>query len=217
MADEKTFTQAELDAAIEKAVGPMRAKIDEAMDEAKEAKRKLRAASEIKPEDLSAAEERADRAESKVTELTKQVSTLTKDHENAVKALEAEQGAARNFALEAEINAAIAAGNIVPALVPAFTAFVKQGAKADLVDGKYAVMIGDKPAAEHIKALLDSDDGKHFKAAPVNGGGGAQGGGGQGGGKAWKDMNLTEQSALARSDPTAAKGLAAQAGVELSI
>jgi len=45
-------------------------------------------------------------------------------------------------------------------------------------DGKYAVTIGDKAARDHIKAFLDSDDGKAFKAAPVNGGGGALGGGG---------------------------------------
>lgn len=183
MADEKTFTQADLDAAIEKAVGPLKSKLDEVMDEAKEAKRKLRAASEIKPEDLAAAEDRADKAEQALADANKALKTLTKERDDAVKSLESEQGAARTFALEAELASAIAEGNVVPALVPAFKAMIAQQAKADLVDGKYSVTIGDKAAREHIKAFLDSEDGKAFRAAPVNGGGGATGGGGGGSGK----------------------------------
>lgn len=183
MADEKTFTQADLDAAIEKAVGPLKSKLDEVMDEAKEAKRKLRAASEIKPEDLAAAEDRADKAEQALADANKTLKTLTKERDDAVKLLESEQGAARTFALEAELASAIAEGNVVPALVPAFKAMIAQQAKADLVDGKYSVTIGDKAAREHIKAFLDSEDGKAFRAAPVNGGVGATGGGGGGSGK----------------------------------
>ena len=167
------------------------AKMQESIDrlEAKNAEligenRRLKRAGEIKPEDLAAAEDRADKAEAALAEATKQVKTLTTERDNAVQALEQESGAARSYALEAEITDAIAKGNVVPALVPALKAMVAQQAKADLVDGKYAVMIGDKPARDYIGAFLDSDDGKHFKAAASNGGGGAPGGGGAGtGGK----------------------------------
>lgn len=177
MSEEAKFTQADLDAAIEKAVGPLKDKLTEVMDEAKEAKRKLRAASEIKPEDFQAAEDRADKAEQALAEANKQVKALTGERDKAVQSLENEQGAARKFALEAELASAIAEGNVVPALVPAFKAMIAQNAKADLVDGKYAVTIGDKPARDHIKTFLDSEEGKAFRAAPVNSGGGAQGGG----------------------------------------
>ena len=159
MADEPKFTQADIDAAIEKAVGPLKSKLDEVMDEAKEAKRKLRAASEIKPEDLAAAEDRAEKAETKAKELEKQVGTLTKERDTAVQSLESESKAARTYALEAEINGAIASGNVVPALAPHFKASLLTQAQAELVDGKYVVMIGDKSAAELIKDYLDSDDG----------------------------------------------------------
>ena len=153
--------------------------------------RRLKRAGEIKPEDLAAAEDRADKAEAALAEATKQVKTLTTERDKAVQALEQVSGAARSYALEAEITDAIAKGNVVPALVPALKAMVAQQAKADLVDGKYAVMIGDKPARDYIGAFLDSDDGKHFKAAASNGGGGAPGGGGAGGGKtmATSDFN----------------------------
>lgn len=199
MSDEAKFTQADLDAAIEKAVGPLKSKLDEVMDEAKEAKRKLRAAGEIKPEDLAAAEDRAEKAEQALAEANKQVKTLTTERDKAVKALETESGAARNYALEAEIASAIAAGNVVPALVPALKAMVQQQAKADLVDGKYAVTIGDKPAKDYITGFLDSDEGKAFKAAPHNSGGGAPGGKGAAGGKAVTTEQFNSMSPKERS------------------
>lgn len=176
MSDEAKFTQADLDAAI----APLKDKLAEVMDEAKDAKRKLRAASEIKPEDLTAAEDRADKLAADLANANKALKTLTTERDGAVKALEAESGAARKFALEAELATAIAEGNVVPALVPAFKAMIAQQAKADLVDGQYVVNIGDKSAKDHIKAFLDSDDGKAFRAAPANGGGGASGGKGSG-------------------------------------
>lgn len=176
--------QAAIKAALEEARSAWEADTEGLKAKNKELLIKLRSATEIKPEDLSAAEERADKAEKALADLNKQVKTLAAERDKAVQALEQESGAARSYALEAEITDAIAKGNVVPALVPALKAMVAQQAKADLVDGKYAVMIGDKPARDYIGAFLDSDDGKHFKAAASNGGGGAPGGGGAGtGGK----------------------------------
>jgi uncharacterized protein YhaN len=177
MADENTDLEKKVSELAEK-LEAAEAKNAGLLDDLKKAQREARAKSEIKPEDLSAAEERADKAEARAKELEKQVGTLTKERDGAVKALETEQGAARTYALDAEISGAIAAGQVVPALVPGLTALLRQQAKADLVDGKYAVQIGDKPASEYIKALLDSDDGKAYRAAPANGGGGAPGGAG---------------------------------------
>jgi hypothetical protein len=188
MAEDKTFTKAEVDAMIEAAVAKVGEKVDELssknaglLDDLKKAQREVRAAKDIKPEDLAAESERADKAEAALNEATKNLKAITTERDKAMKALETEQGAARTYALDAEINSAIASGNIVPALVPAFMAMVKQQAKADLVDGKYAVSIGDKPATDYIKTFLESEDGKAFKAAPINGGGGSPGGQGQGG------------------------------------
>lgn len=176
--------QAAIKAALEEARSAWEADTEGLRAKNKELLTKLRSATEIKPEDLSAAEERADKAEKALADLNKQVKALAAERDKAVQALEQERGAARSYALEAEITDAIAKGNVVPALVPALKAMVAQQAKADLVDGKYAVMIGDKPARDYIGAFLDSDDGKHFKAAAPNGGGGAPGGGGAGtGGK----------------------------------
>jgi hypothetical protein len=207
------LTQADLDKAIKDALGKQREEFDAEVaglkDKNKELIGKLREASGVKPEDLAAAEARADKAEAALNEANKALKAVTGERDKAVKALETEQGAARTFALEAELATAIAEGNVVPALVPAFKAMIAQQAKADLVDGKYAVTIGDKSARDHIKGFLDSDDGKAFRAAPVNGGGGAGGSGGATGGG--KTMPRTQFDAL---DP-AARMAAVKEGVKV--
>ena len=133
---EATFTKADVDAAIAAAKEAQDEKNRELLAEVKDLKNKLRATQEIKPEDLTAAEARAEKAEAALKEAQKQIGTLTKERENLAKTLEAESGAARSYALEAEISDAIAKGNVVPALVPAFKAMIQQQAKAELVDGK---------------------------------------------------------------------------------
>ena len=135
--------------------------------------------------------------------LGKQVKTLTKERDDATKALEAEQTTARTAARDAAINGAIADGQVLPALAPALRALFGTQAKVDLADGAYSVLIGDKPAGEAIKAFLDTDDGKHYRAAPVNGGGGAPGGGGQVGAKTvtrsqFDGMSHVDRSAFAK-------------------
>ena len=73
------------------------------------------------------------------------------------------------------------------------------------------------PVGDAIKQWAESDEGKHFIAAPGNSGGGA--GGGRGTGANTKDnpwskesQNLTEQMRIQRADPEKAKRLKAEAG-----
>lgn len=206
---EATFTKAEVEAAIAEAKEAQDAKNRELLAEVKELKATLRASQEIKPEDLTAMENRAEKAEAALKEAQKQIGTLTKERENLAKTLEAESGAARSFALDAEISDAIAKGNVVPALVPAFKAMIQQQAKAELVDGKYSVTIGDKAARDYISAYLDSDEGKAFKVANANHGGGATGGK-QNGGTSGKTMPRSAFDAL---DPVAKHQFISDGGV----
>lgn len=205
MADEKTFTQADIDKAVNDALAKIQASVDkletkndELVGEVRKYKQQARAASEIKPEDLQAAEDRADKAETALADATKQIKTLTTERDKAVSALETEQGAARTYALEAELASAIAEGNVVPGLVPGFKAMMAGTAKAELVDGKYSVTIGDKPARDHIKSFLDSDDGKAWRAANHNSGTSAPGGRGIGGGA--KTVTRAEFDAMSHPD-----------------
>lgn len=197
MADEKTYTQADFDKIKSDAdarIEAMDKKVTEALDEAKKAKAEARKLKEIDPAEVDRLEAELDALKADNAKLAKEAKDAVKAAETATKALEAEQGAARSYALEAELSGAISEGGVVTSLVPALKAMLAGQAKADLVDGKYAVTIGDKAAREHVKAFLDSEDGKAFKAAPVSGGGGAPGSGGaSGGGKTMTRSQYNEQ------------------------
>ena len=123
MADDKTFTQADIDKAVEAAVSKVQESIDkleakneELVGELRTAKAAARKAGEIKPEDMQAVEDRAEKAEAALADANKALKAANAERDKAVKALEMEQGAARTYATDAEISAAIAEGNVLPAL-----------------------------------------------------------------------------------------------------
>lgn len=209
MAEEKTFTQADVDkikADSDARIEAMDKKVQEALDEAKKAKAEARKLKEIDPAEVERLESELDALKADNAKLAKDAKDAAKAAEAATKALETEQSAARTYALEAELAGALAEGNVVPSLMPALKAMMSQQAKADLVDGKYAVQIGDKPARDAIKAFLDSEDGKAFRAAPINGGGGAPGS--SGGGGSGKTITKAEyQATIDSGDMTAIKAM----------
>ena len=183
MADDKTFTKDELDAAVEKAVGALdvdglKAKIEELIGDNKKLKTDLRAKSEVKPEDVHAAEERADKAEAALAEAVKAAKEATKLAEKAVKDLETEQGFTQKLLISDGIKSALIANGVkdetyIDDLTNSFAsrASVK-------VDGDARVaMIGDKLLDDHFKEWAGTEAGKKYIAAPDNSGGGGRGGG----------------------------------------
>lgn len=199
---EQTYSKSDIEKAVAEAMKDARSTFDDEVEglkaKNKELLAKVRAAKDIDPADLSAAEDRAEKAEASLADAQKQVKALTAERDKAVKLLEVEQSAARSYALDAELASAIAEGNVIPSLVPGFKAMMAAQAKADLVDGKYSVMIGDKPARDAIKAMLDSDDGKAWRAASHNSGGGAPGG--DGGKPTGKTMARSDFDALSQPE-----------------
>lgn len=227
MADDAKFTQADLDAAIQKAIGPLNDKIEAAdaknaglLDDLKKAQREARAAKDITPEAHQAEVERADVAEKALAEANKQVKALAAERDKAVEAKTASETAAQNFAITAEIASQVASHRVVPELADAFKSHHRQNFTAEVVDGTYVVKSKDgKAPADYFKAALDGDAGKPWIQALANGGGGAPGGGGSGGGKnpfAKESFNMTEQTALYKADPAKARQLAEAAGVKLA-
>lgn len=203
MADDKTFTQADIDAAV--------AKVQESIDklEAKNAElvgdlRKARKAGEIKPEDLTAAEERADRAEAALAEAGKQVKTLTGERDKAVKALETETGFTQKLLIQDGLKSALIANGVKDEdFIDSLTAKFAAGAKVVVEGEERKALIGDKPLADVIKEWAGSDTGKKFVAAPANGGGGAPGGKQGEGGKtmvrsAFDALGQAERAAFAK-------------------
>lgn len=188
MSDPKTFTQEDLDAAIAKAnekhdddVAGLRKKVDELIATNKTLKR----GAEIKPEDLAAAEERADKAESALAEQGKQIKALTTDRDKAVKALETESGFTHKLVAENGVIKALADNGVTdPAYLEAAKAMHLGAVKVVAEGDTRKAMYGDKELGDAIKEWASGDVGKKFVSAPNNSGGGAPGGkGGEGGGK----------------------------------
>ena len=177
MADE--LTKADLDAAVEKAtsalkesIGKLETKNEELIGE----NRKLKRGAEIKPEDLEAAEKRADAAEAKAKELEKSVKTLTADKEKAEKALETESGFTQKLLIQDGLKSAlIAAGVKDEDFIDSLSAKFAGGATVKVDGDTRTAMIGDKSLTDHIKEWAGTDAGKKFIAAPGNSGGGAPG------------------------------------------
>lgn len=215
MADDKTFTKAELDSAIkdaiEEATKGLKKNLDDALDEAKEAKRKLRSASEIKPEDLTAAEDRADKAEARVKELEKTAKDAVTAREKAEKALADEQGYTQKLLISDGLKSALIANGVKDEdFIDSLTAKFAANAKVIVEGDQRKAMLGDKPMMDAIKEWAGSDAGKKFVAAATNSGGGA-GGGDKNKGSAAKTMLRStyaalDQNAKAELGPEMAKG-----------
>lgn len=202
MADE-TYTKADLDKAIkdavEEATKGLKDNLNAALDEAKEAKRKLRSASEIKPEDLTAAEERADKAEARIKELEKQAKDATAAAEKATKALETESGFTQRLLIQDGLKSALIANGVKDEdFIDSLTAKFAGGAKVVIEGEERKAMYGDKPLGDFIKEWAGSDAGKKFTQAPINSGGLAPGGKGQNEGG--KTITRPEFDAMSQPD-----------------
>lgn len=228
MADDKTFTQADLDAAIAKAtakieesVSRLEAKNEEVIGENRKLKQQVRAAGEITPETLQAAEDRADKAEAKIAELDKSVKTLTGERDKAVKALEAETGFTSKLLVQDGLKSALIANGVKDEdFIDTLSAKFALGAQVVTEGDARVAKIGDKSISDHIKEWAASDAGKKFVEAPNNSGGGAGGGkGGQGDAVnpfAKESFNMTEQGRLYKEDPAKAAALAKEAGASIA-
>lgn len=217
MADEKTFTQEQLDAAVEKAVGDvdgLKSKIDELIGDNKKLKADLRKTQDIKPEDVATIEAERDKALADLAEAQKQVKTITGERDKAVKALETESGFTQKLLIQDGIKTALIEHGVKdPDFIDSLTAKFSTGAKViaegDERKAVYTTKDGEKPLGDFIKEWAGTDTGKKFVAAPANGGGGAQGGG-----KVSADVktmtrsayNALDQNAKAELGPQMAKG-----------
>jgi hypothetical protein len=189
MADE-TFTKADLDAAVEKAVAKVQESIDklesknaELLDEAKKAKAELRKVKDISPEDMAALEAERDKLASDLAEANKALKAATADKEKATKALETESAFTQKLLISDGLKSALIANGVKDEdFIDSLTAKFAGGASIKIDGDSRVAMFGDKPLADHIKEWAGSDAGKKFVAAPVNSGGGAGGGDGKGGG-----------------------------------
>jgi len=124
--------------------------------------------------------------QTQVEELTTKLAKSEKDSKAAIDKLTAEgktkDEALHKHLIEGSLTGALAKAGVKPEFMDASMALLKSQATIKSENGNHTALIGDKPLADAVGEWAASDAGKHFVAAPSNGGGGA--GGGSGSGKA---------------------------------
>lgn len=164
--------KAAIDAMIEEATAGLVAKNQQLLAE----KKKLQKNAKIDPQTVADLEDQVEKLQGDLTASQKAAKDATKAAEAAANQLKAESGFTQKLLIDNGLtDALVKAGVAAPYINAAKSMFAGQ---AQIVaDGESRVAkIGDKALQDFVKEWAVSDEGKHFIAAPQNGGGGSQGG-----------------------------------------
>lgn len=152
------------------------AKNKELLGEMKVLKAKAKGA-DIDPTEHAALQTQVDDLNDKLGKAEKYGKT---EVEKLTKALSEKDGALHKHLIDAGLTDALVKAGVQTPLLDAVKALHQSKASINAKDGAYEALIDGKPLAEFVTAWAQSDQGKHFVAAPQNNGGGAQGGSGKG-------------------------------------
>lgn len=188
---------AKIKEAVDEATTGLVKKNQELLDELKEA-RKGKA---IDPAEL-------DRLQSKIDALEVDLSTASKTSKEQAKllkqaqdALASESGFTQKLLLDNGLTEALVKAGVATQFLPAVKAMLGTNAKVVADGDNRKALIGDKELSDFVSGWISSDEGKHYLAAPSNGGGGASGGAGNGtGAKVWTRAKWDTASHLERSE-----------------
>ena len=166
----------EVQTAIEEATKGLVKKRDELLAEVK----KLRKDSSIDPDEYNRIKEEKETLSDKLNELTKTSKQYTAELEKIKKAAADEAAYSSKLLVETHLNDAINSIGIKPEFNRAVKALFATQTQVIADQEGRSVKIGDKSVADFMKEWAETDEGKSFRAAPLNQGGGSQGGQGQG-------------------------------------
>jgi hypothetical protein len=194
---------AKISEAVEAATGGLVKKNQELLSELKEA-RKGRT---IDPVELDKLQAKIDALEADLGTAQKTKKEQDKALKLAQDALASESGFTQKLLLDNGLTEALVKAGVATPMLPAVKAMLGSQAKV-IVDGDARkAVIGDKDLTEFVSAWATTDEGKHFIAAPANGGGGASGGAGNGSGaKVWTREKFDSASHFERSEFSKAGG-----------
>ena len=189
--------KAKIDEAVEAATGGLAKKNQELLTELKEA-RKGRA---IDPAELDRLQSKIDALEVDLGNANKAGKEQEKALKKAQDALASESGFTQKLLLDNGLTEALVKVGVANQFLPAVKAMFGTQAKI-IVDGDARkAVIGDKELNEFVSSWATTDEGKHYIAAPGNGGGGASGGAGNGSGaKVWTREAFNTKTDAERAD-----------------
>lgn len=205
MADEKQIDVEELKGEID----ALKAKNRELIAELRKARgttneEAARLASEL--EELRAENAKLNTALKKAAESTL---NLQKEYEEQLKT---KSSALQRLVRDEGLVKALTSEKVRSEFLPAVVALLRD--KVEVDEEKLEAFVADggirKPLDQFVKEWAASDMGKNFITAPLSSGGGALGAGRESvQTKAWKDMNIDEQTTLFRTNPELARRLMA--------
>lgn len=189
--------------AVEAATGGLSKKNQELLSELKEA-RKGKA---IDPAELDRLQSKIDSLESDLGLAQKAKKDQDKLLKQAQDALAAESGFTQKLLIDNGLTDALVKAGVANQFLPAVKAMFGSQAKIVAEGDARKALIGDKELTEFVSSWATSDEGKHYIAAPSNGGGGASGGsGGSSGQKVWTRERFDAASHYERSEFAKAGG-----------
>lgn len=145
------------------------AKNKELVDREKEAKRLADEAEEAREEADRLANEKSGDIEKIKADLQRQ---HTRDLKKLTDQLATKTAKLETLLIDNTINESLTANNVLPHFAPAVRAMLKAGAK---MDENGDVTVDGVAFADRLSEFYASPDARHYVAAPVNNGGGAQG------------------------------------------
>jgi hypothetical protein len=168
----KAAIKAAADAAVSEATAGLLAKNQELLGKVK----KLQKDAAIDPAEYQALSEAKDTAEAKLAEALKTVKQATAQAEKDRKALEAETGYVSKLLIDNGLTDALLKAGVKPEMSKAVKALLAGQVSLKVEGDKRLAVVGDKALGDFVTEWAQSDEGKHFVAAPANQGGGANGG-----------------------------------------
>lgn len=137
--------------------------------------------------------------QTQVEDLTDKLSKADKFAKSEIdklsKSLTEKDSALHKHLIDAGLTDALVKAGVQPAMLDAVKALHQSKASINAQAGAYEALIDGKPLAEFVTTWTQSDQGKHFVAAPNNNGGGAQGGNGKGSAKTMSRAEFDAKSA----------------------
>jgi hypothetical protein len=167
--------QSAFETAINEATTGLVAKNQELLGKLKKAQKD----SAIDPAEYQAVQDELTKANEKITELTKANKIAVTEVEKHKKLYETEAGVTHKLVVQNGLTSALIEAKVKPEYMDAVIALLSPQAKLKAEGDSRVAVIGDKPLTDYVGEWVKSDKGKHYVAAPVNQGGGANGGGGE--------------------------------------
>jgi hypothetical protein len=128
------------------------------------------------PEEVSKLEASLEEAKKLLKVAEKTAKDAVKDRDTFKASAEVETNAARKLLVDNGLTEALIAAGVKKEFLPAVRKLLADKVTVKVEGENRVAVVGDKPLGDFVTTWKQSDEGKHYIAAPANGGGGAQGG-----------------------------------------